>query len=200
MSAAIALRGVTKRFGDHLVLDGIGLELERGTVTAVTGPNGSGKTTAARLLLGLETPDTGTVEGMAGLRRAAVFQDDRLCGHLDAVANVQLVLNRDRRADAMGELARVGLASAALEKPVRNLSGGQRRRVAIARAMAVGADLIILDEPFTGLDVDAKPEVMAYVRERLTGRTALLISHDPAEVTFFGAREVRLGRGPGLGM
>ena len=200
MSAAIAIRGVTKRFGDHLVLDGIGLELERGTVTAVTGPNGSGKTTAARLLLGLETPDTGTVEGMAGLRRAAVFQDDRLCGHLDAVANVQLVLNRDRRADAMGELARVGLASAALEKPVRNLSGGQRRRVAIARAMAVGADLIILDEPFTGLDVDAKPEVMAYVRERLTGRTALLISHDPAEVTFFGAREVRLGRGPGLGM
>ena len=64
--------------------------------------------------------------------------------------------------------------------------------------MAVGADLVVLDEPFTGLDAEAKPAVMAYVRERIAGRTALLITHDPAEVAFFGARVVRLRHSPGL--
>lgn len=196
--APIALRAVSKRFGDHVVLDGLGLVLEQGTVTALTGPNGVGKTTIARLLLGLESPDSGSVEGLGGLRRAAVFQEDRLCTHLDAVANVRLVLDRDRRACAADELAEVGLEGDDASKPVRELSGGQRRRVAIARAMAARADFVVLDEPFTGLDAESKPAVMAYVRERLAGRTAVLISHDPAEVEFFAARVVRLRQGPGL--
>jgi NitT/TauT family transport system ATP-binding protein len=196
----IVLRGVTKRYDDHAVLAGVRLVLDPNSVTALTGPNGVGKTTLARLLLGLESPDSGTIDGVAGLRRAAVFQEDRLCGHLDAVANVRLVLDRDQRASAEQELALAGLSSEHLSKPVSELSGGQRRRVAIARAMAARASLVVLDEPFTGLDADTKPAVMEYVRKRLVGRTALLITHDPAEAKSLGARVVTLRHSPGLGL
>ena len=204
MRATVTLTAVSKRYGDHVVLSGLGLVLPPGGVTALTGPNGVGKTTVARLLLGLETPDAGTIDGLHGLRRSAVFQEDRLCMHLDAIANVRLVLDRERRSGSAAratveeELALVGIEGEDATKPVRELSGGQRRRVAIARAMATPADLVVLDEPFTGLDAETKPAVMAYVRERIAGRTAVLISHDPAEVEFFGARVVRLRRGHGL--
>ncbi len=194
----IALHAMCKRFGDHVVLDGLGLELAPGSVTALTGPNGVGKTTVARLLLGLETPDAGTIDGVHGLRRSAVFQEDRLCPHLDAIANVRLVLDRERRDAAEHELALVGIEGDDASKPVRELSGGQRRRVAIARALAARSDLVILDEPFTGLDAETKLAVMTYVRERIKGRTAVLISHDPGDVEFFAARVVRMRRGPGV--
>lgn len=188
----IALRGVTKRFGAHVVLDGFDLDLAD-DVTAVMGPNGSGKTTLGRLLLGLETPDGGTITGLDGSRRAAVFQEDRLCEQLSAVGNVRLVLDRGtRRPVVVEELRRVGLDDDSLTKPVRELSGGQRRRVAIVRALMVQAELVVLDEPFTGLDTDARPVVMAYVGERCQGRTTVLVTHDRAEAEWFGARVVEL--------
>ncbi|WP_291382029.1 ATP-binding cassette domain-containing protein [Demequina sp.] len=194
----IIFQGVTKGYGDHRVLAGVGLTLEADTVTALTGPNGVGKTTLARLLLGLEKPDSGIVAGVEGLRRAAVFQEDRLCAHLDAVTNVRLVLDREQWDSAEQELALVGLKSGDLFKPVSELSGGQRRRVAIARALAVKAELVVLDEPFTGLDAGTKPAVMDYVRERLAGCTALVITHDSTEAAFLGARVVTLNHSPGL--
>jgi NitT/TauT family transport system ATP-binding protein len=196
----ITLRGVTKHFGDQLVLDGLDLDLTDGAATAVMGANGSGKTTLGRLLLGLATPDAGTISVPAGLRRAAVFQEDRLCEQLTAVGNVRLVLDRSVRARAViDELRRVGLDDDSLAKPVRDLSGGQRRRVVLVRGLMAEADLVVLDEPFTGLDVDAKVLALEYARERCAGRTTLLITHDVADATFLGARVVRLGPAPRSG-
>ncbi len=190
---AVSLREVTRRFGEQRVLDGFSLTLAAGTVTALMGPNASGKTTVARLVLGLDVPDGGRVDARHGLRRAAVFQEDRLCEHLNAAENLALVIERSDRVAIAGELRAVGLDADAIPKPVRELSGGQRRRVAIARALAGDAEFVVLDEPFTGIDVETKPALIAYVRERLTGRTALLITHDRSEAAQLGARIVRLG-------
>lgn len=192
-SGGIRLRGITRRFGEHVVLDGLDLSLTPGGVTALMGPNGSGKTTVARLLLGLDRPDGGAVEGLDGRPRSAVFQEDRLCPQLSAVDNVRLVLGRGAdRAAVLEALAAVGLDDAAVHAPVRELSGGQRRRVAIVRAVLADAELVVLDEPFTGLDQAVKPVTMAWVRDRCAGRTVLLVTHDEREAAWFDARVVHL--------
>jgi NitT/TauT family transport system ATP-binding protein len=188
---------VTKRFGDAVVLEDFTLELGAGVVTALMGTNGAGKTTAARLLLDLEVPDAGEVTSRPGLRTAAVFQEDRLCAHLSAAANVRLVLERSRWDEVEPELVAVGLDADALDRPVRELSGGQRRRVAIARAVAMGSDLLVLDEPFAGIDAETKPAVVDYVRERIGNSAVLLITHDAADAAALDARIVRLGDGRG---
>ena len=189
----ITLTSVTKAFGPLVVLRDLSLTLAPGSVTAVLGPNGSGKTTLGRLLLGLDAPTSGTIAGGSGLRGSAVFQDNRLCEQLTAVGNVRLVLPRSvTRTEMADELRAVGLADESLRKPVRSLSGGQRRRVAIVRGVLAPSDLVVLDEPFTGLDTDAKAATLDWVRARLVGRTALLITHDPAEAEYFGATVVRL--------
>ncbi len=195
----IELASVTKSFGSLVVLRDLSLTLSDGSVTAVLGANGSGKTTLGRLLLGLEVPSSGTLAGLSGLRRSAVFQDNRLCEQLTAVGNVRLALPRSvPRAQVADELRAVGLADESLRKPVRSLSGGQRRRVAIVRGVLAPSDLVVLDEPFTGLDTDAKAATLAWVRARLDGRTTLLITHDPAEAEYFSATVVRLP-GPAAG-
>ena len=186
--AALGMRGVTKSFGEHRVVDGLDLTLEPGRVTALTGPNGVGKTTVARLLLGLEAPDAGQVRAPA--RRAAVFQEDRLCEGLTAVRNLEVVAGRGPHVAAA--LAAVGLDEESWGLPVWGLSGGQRRRVAVARALVVDADLMVLDEPFSGLDAAGRPLVAAAVAGAGAGRAVLLITHDPADVARFGAHEVRL--------
>ena len=189
----ITFTSVTKAFGPLVVLRDLSLTLAPGTVTAVLGANGSGKTTLGRLLLGLDTPTSGTISGLSGMRGAAVFQDNRLAPHLTAVGNVRLVLPRSAtRAFVEDALKAVGLADESLRKPVRSLSGGQRRRVAVVRGVLAPSDVLVLDEPFTGLDTDAKALTLAWVRDRLDGRTMLLITHDPAEAVFLSATVVRL--------
>ncbi len=188
----IALHDVTVRYGENVVLDRVSLELPTGTTTALTGPNGVGKTTTVRVLLGLVRPSSGRVAGLHECTRAAAFQEDRLCEHLSAAANVRLVLPRAAEAGVEDGLRAVGLDEAAWHVPVRTLSGGQRRRVALVRALLPPADLVVLDEPFVGIDAASRDAVLAWTRDRLAGRTALVVTHDPTEAAALGATLVRL--------
>jgi len=188
----ITVRGLTVRLGERTVLDAVDLDLPDDGVVAVMGPNGCGKTTLGRVLLGLVEPTAGSVRGLSR-SRAAVFQEDRLCEHLDAVANVRLVLPRDvGSVEVAAALHAVGLTADTLGRPVRELSGGQRRRVAIARALLAEADLVVLDEPFTGIDVAARAQVLAWVAQACAWRSVVLITHDRGDARQLGATVVDL--------
>ena len=144
------IEGLTKRFGAHTLFEGLTLRVEAPAV--LWAPSGWGKTTLLRILMGLEHPDAGRAAG-AG-RVAAVFQEDRLCPQLSAVELVRLVLpdGRARRAAVEADFALLGMTGEALTLPAARLSGGQKRRAALLRAVWAKADTRLFDEPFTGLD------------------------------------------------
>jgi NitT/TauT family transport system ATP-binding protein len=157
-------------------------------ITCVMAPSGGGKTTLLRILLGLERPDSGTYGGIA--RWAAVFQEDRLLPHLDAMANLRFALGSDLDpARAAALLEALGLDDAE-GKPVRDYSGGMRRRLALARALLAPADALALDEPFTGLDRENRDRCLDHVRRLAAEKPVLLVTHDPADAA--GARVIRL--------
>lgn len=143
-------------------------------ITGIAAPSGGGKTTLLRLLLGLESPDAGTIQG-ADRRWAAVFQENRLVEEFSAAANLRLVLG-ELPPEAAGLLARLGLA---LEdpQPLRTWSGGMKRRLALARALLAPSDALALDEPFTGLDVENRVRCLALIREAGQEKPVLLATH-----------------------
>ena len=176
----IVIRGLCKAFDGKQVLRDFSAALPAGQVTGLMAPSGAGKTTLLRVLMGLETPDRGTITGLEGLRLSAVFQEDRLCENLNPVSNLRLVTPALSRTAAAEALAAVGLTDCQ-RQPARELSGGMRRRVAILRALLAEYDLLFLDEPFKGLDQETKEIVMADTRRRCAGRTVLFVTHDMAE-------------------
>ena len=159
-------------------------------ITCVSAPSGTGKTTLLRLLLGLERPDSGTVAG-AGCRWAAVFQEDRLLEQLPAAANLRFALG-EVAPEAAGMLERLGLR---LEdpRPLREWSGGMKRRLALARALLAPADALALDEPFTGLDGENRARCLGLIRAAGEGKPVVLATHDLAGLE--GAAVLRLGAG-----
>ena len=192
----IRTEALFKAYGDKAVLRSLSLTFHVGQTTAVMAPSGWGKTTLLRILMGLETPDSGAVYGLEGLRKSAVFQEDRLCMQLDAADNVRLVTPGLTRTQAQQALDAVGLRDCA-GQPVRELSGGQRRRTAILRALLARWDVLFLDEPFRGLDAETRRLVLDDTRRRCVGRTVLLVTHDEAEAEAMQAGTIlRLGNEP----
>lgn len=194
-AAAFELRDVEKDFGGIRVLAGASARFAAGRVHVLTGPSGAGKTTLLRLLAGLERPDAGEVVRAEGLRLSMTFQEDRLLDNLTATANVRLphARLRGRELEAFLAREREALAAAGLpvdSRPVRELSGGQRRRVAILRCVLADADALLFDEPLKGMDEGTVACVMDYVRPLLAGRTTLWVTHDSREVDLLG--DVRL--------
>ena len=180
----LQIEGLTKRFGAHTLFEGLTLRVEAPAV--LWAPSGWGKTTLLRILMGLERPDAGRAAG-AG-RVAAVFQEDRLCPQLSAVENVLLVLpdGRARRASVEADFALLGMTGEALTLPAARLSGGQKRRAALLRAVWAKADTRLFDEPFTGLDPEAVLRAAALLNARCAGAPALLATHDRAAIEALG--------------
>ncbi len=173
----IQIRDLTLRYGDKPVLDQFSLELSGSGLTALTGPSGCGKTTLLRVLAGLERPDAGTVEGIDPARTAVLFQEDRLLPWRTAEQQIADVLPRERRGEAADWLAFAELEGEGRTRPAA-LSGGMARRLALARCAALGGNLLLLDEPFTGVDI---PRALRLL-ERLRGLhvPVLLVSHEAA--------------------
>ncbi len=197
----LQLRGLQKQFGDHVALSVPELELAYGALTVLLGPSGCGKTTLLRVLAGLERPDAGCVTLGDRILTAPtrhlpaeargiglVFQDHALFPHLRVADNIAFGLPRGRTARAerrrrVAELIElVGLAGLERRFP-HELSGGQQQRVALARALAPAPEVLLLDEPFSGLDLETRVRVRGEVREilRAAGATALLVTHDQDE-------------------
>jgi len=182
----INIQNLTKRFSDKTVLEGTSLTIDKGSLVCIMGNSGCGKTTLINIILGHEQADSGVITGVPD-KVSAVYQEDRLCEDFSALSNVAMVINTNNAKNtAKTTLCALGLKDA-LYKPVKKLSGGMKRRVAIARALVADAELVILDEPFKGLDDKTKESVINYVYNALTGRTVLLVTHDASEAHKLGA-------------
>ena len=177
---------ISKAFDGQKVLDDVNLRVE-GTV-AVMAPSGTGKTTLLRILLGLETLDAGEVR-IAGGRMAAVFQEDRLIEHMTALQNLSIAAPAQKKAELLNHLDCLGLLADA-DKRVSTFSGGMKRRVAIARAIACNPDILLLDEPFSGLDDAMKVRTAEYIRTHMQGKDIILVTHDREEACLLGAKEI----------
>ncbi len=184
----IIFENVSVSFDKTQVLKDINLTIKQGEVIGIMGASGIGKTTFVKVLLGLIKPTLGKVYGLEKVRFSAVFQEDRLCENFDAITNVQMVLPADITAEQVEqEFLKVSLSDYK-GKPVSKLSGGMKRRVAIVRAVMRKSDVIILDEPLKGFDEALKVQVLSYLRESLSGRTVILVTHHKEEVEALHAK------------
>ena len=188
----VVLDRVCMRYGDARVLENFSHRFPEGRASLVLGPSGCGKTTLLRLIAGLEQPVSGTITGVEGKKISAVFQEDRLFESLSAERNVLLTAEAGfSRADARALLEALGLGADA-RRPVRSFSGGMRRRVAVARALAADYELLLLDEPLSGLDEANRANVLEHIRACAAGRTLICVSHDPEDAARLGAEILRM--------
>ncbi len=185
----IKLENISKLYGGKPVFDSLNLTLEPGSRTAIMGPSGCGKTTALMMLASLESPDGGEITGLENKRVSMVFQDDRLCENLSLYANVKIVCSRDKKKSEIAEAAALLGLGDSINKAASKLSGGMRRRAAILRAMLADFDILLLDEPFNGLDADAKRQTAEFINTRLNGRTLLLVTHNPEDAELLGCEK-----------
>jgi sulfate transport system ATP-binding protein len=212
---SVQIAGVSKRFGSFPAVEQVSLEVGRGELVALLGPSGSGKTTILRMIAGLEFPDQGRilfsgrdVTGLSAYRRRAgfVFQNYALFNHMTVFENVAFglrVQGRSRRPPE-AEIRRVvaellGVVQlAGLEKRLPSqLSGGQRQRVAFARALAIGPEVLLLDEPFGALDAKVRKELRRWLRafHDRTHLTTVFVTHDQDEAFDVADRVAILDRG-----
>ena len=184
---SIKLENVAFSYKNTPVLENFSLEVNGGEVVALRGESGSGKTSIARLVLGLEKAEHGSVSAPDNI--SAVFQEDRLFPTLSVRKNISIVSNGEDKTDYL--LKKANLDSVA-DKKVWQLSGGMKRRVAILRAINYGADALILDEPFNGLDPQNKKLMADLILEEYKNKPILLISHIKEDSELFGAKVVQI--------
>lgn len=188
----IECRELAKSFDDQLVFSHLNIHIEEGERICLMAPSGSGKTTLLRILLGLESYDSGTLINPHTSSMAVVFQEDRLCDALSAVDNVALVCKPGVSRRSLRAMLCEVLPNEVLDKQVAYLSGGQRRRVALVRAFACDAHLLVLDEPFSGLDSETRSEVAQFMLRHQNNATLLVSTHGEHDHVSLHARVIRL--------
>ncbi len=207
----IEVRGLTKRYGDAVALDGVSMSVEPGEVLGLVGHSGSGKTTLLRVIAGLLAADLGSVsiDGVTvsdpaplvppRLRGVSmVFQTPALWPHMTVAENIRFTLEdvagveQDRRISRL--LKKAGLEGFSDRFPGQ-LSGGEARRVSVLRALAPGKPYVLMDEPLVNLDPELKREIHSLIRAETAGRGVLYVTHDASELEGFADRVLRLRGG-----
>ena len=183
----IVLTHLSKRYGDHYVIQDLSRTFPCGQITCLMAPSGSGKTTLLRLLMGLEAPDNGRIAGMNGRKKSAVFQDQLFGEDLSVYVNIRIMKKRklfeperQEYEKIKKELEKVGL-SECMDQKVKELSFGMRQRVALVRAFYADWDVLFLDEPFRGLDKSTRELVMEYTRRKCIEKQVLFVTHEEEE-------------------
>ena len=206
---SIIITDLCKSFDDNEILKNVNITLEDSSIYCLMGASGIGKTTLLRILMGLERADSGCISGIDTKNISCMFQEDRLIPDLSAIDNVRIVLRRkNNRAEVRNNLLSI-LPDDSLDLPVSSLSGGMKRRVAknkltrnlsrgykqrvsMAGALVSNPKLIILDEPFTGLDKDTKLNVINYILKMRNNRTLLIATHGTDDADLLGAKIIKL--------
>jgi len=190
----IELKNIYKSYGEppKQVLDNISLSFDDG-FTCLMGQSGIGKTTLVYIISGLVKADSGHIIGLEGKKLSFVFQEDRLLDGETSIDNVLFVCKSAKKnyRKAQTLLEQAGLADS-MYKKASELSGGMRRRVCICRALIADYDLLILDEPFKGLDSGIKPSVINMLKEHTKGKTVICITHDLKEAEQLGGNIIKL--------
>lgn len=192
----LELKNINKKYNEAAVLDNFSAICDSSKPSCIMGVSGTGKTTLLNIIMGLVDADEGTVEysretdtGMVKdkYRMSAVFQQTSLVEHLNPVINVAMVLGRNGdKTKIKQELARL-IDIDMLDKPCIQYSGGMKRRVEIVRAMMADSDVVVMDEPFAGLDDITKDVVIDYIIENIRDRILIISTHDSSDVIKLGA-------------
>lgn len=187
----IKLEKVSFSYGELQVLKDFNLTVSGGECVQLYGVSGSGKTTVARIITGLETADSGQI--VVPQKISVVFQEDRLLENIDVLKNIRLVLTKEQYTFADSLLQEFGLYNIR-KKRVSTLSGGMKRRVALVRAIAYGGDALVLDEPFNGLDHDNKKIAANIIKRDFLeqNKPVLLITHVKENAELLNAKIVNI--------
>lgn len=196
----IFIQNISKSYDKKRVLQNFSLELKDGEIYCLMGPSGVGKTTLLRILMGLEQADSGDVrwresreeDDCLELAVGVVFQENRLLDFADAVKNIRFTEGKQGLLFRAEEILETLLEKGDWNRPVRELSGGMQRRVAIGRALAAQSNLLLMDEPFTGLDEGTKERVIETVLKYRSGRTLLVVTHQEEEAELLGAEVIQV--------
>lgn len=188
----IKLSNVDFSYGDKKILSNFSLTVQDGECICLSGQSGCGKTTVIRLIAGLEKPDGGKI--FAEGKVSYVFQEDRLVPNLSILNNV-LLCTGNKRNFAISLFKEAGLEEVMNKKP-DELSGGMKRRAAIIRAIAFGGDILLLDEPFNGLDEETKNTMARIIKREFTekNKPILMVSHISKDSEIMNARKIVLNK------
>lgn len=186
----IVVEKLCKAFGEQSVLKDFSYIFEADKVYCIMGKSGVGKTTLLNMMLGLVKADSGKIDGLSNKKISCVFQEDRLVENISAKMNVKLTTKTsdDEISKAFLE---VGL-DIEPDKPVSECSGGQKRRVAIVRALLADFDVLLLDEPFKGLDEESLSKTAAFIKAKSKEKFVIMVTHSVAEAMLFNAHEIHI--------
>lgn len=196
----IVIENLKKRYNDKVVLNNFNYTFKDKTISFIMGASGVGKTTLIKILMGLVQADDGKVIGINNKKISVVFQEDSLCENLSVLLNIKLVCENISNLEIQNSLDLLDLKDC-MHKRVRELSGGMKRRIAILRALLYDFDLLIMDEPFKGLDKETKIKVMDFVISKLENKSVIIITHDMDEIMYFKKfRQLKINYITDLGM